>query len=85
MPQRSTLQCYLKVIAMREGDQRIVGMHLIGPNSGDILQGYAAAMKSGMTMTILKNTTRIFPTVAEEFIKLWIIKRSEIDPHFQLE
>jgi thioredoxin/glutathione reductase (selenoprotein) len=80
VPQKSVRYCYLKAIALLEGDQRIVGMHFIGPVAGEIIQGFAAALKSGITMKILKNTVGIHPTVAEEFTRLLITKRSGLDP-----
>ena len=80
IPQRSVRYCYLKAVALREGDQRVIGLHFVGPNAGEIIQGFAAALKSGMTMKILKNTVGIHPTVAEEFTRLLITKRSGLDP-----
>lgn len=80
VPQRSVRYCYLKAVALREGDQRVIGMHFVGPAAGEIIQGFAAAVKSGLTMKILKNTVGIHPTVAEEFTRLLITKRSGLDP-----
>lgn len=80
IPQRNVRYCYLKAVALREGDQKILGMHFIGPAAGEIIQGFAAALKSGITMKILKNTVGIHPTVAEEFTRLLITKRSGLDP-----
>ncbi|KAG5684208.1 hypothetical protein PVAND_013447 [Polypedilum vanderplanki] len=80
VPQRSVRYCYLKAVALREGDQKILGMHFLGPAAGEIIQGFAAALKSGITMKILKNTVGIHPTVAEEFTRLLITKRSGVDP-----
>jgi thioredoxin reductase (NADPH) len=80
VPQRSVRYCYLKAVAMRENDQKILGMHFLGPVAGEIIQGFAAALKSGITMNILKNTVGIHPTVAEEFTRLLITKRSGLDP-----
>lgn len=45
IPQKDVSNCYLKVIAFRNGDQRILGMHFIGPNAGEVIQGFAAAIK----------------------------------------
>jgi thioredoxin reductase (NADPH) len=80
IPQRSVRYCYLKAVALREGDQKVVGLHFVGPNAGEIIQGFAAALKCGLTMKILKNTVGIHPTVAEEFTRLLITKRSGLDP-----
>jgi pyruvate/2-oxoglutarate dehydrogenase complex dihydrolipoamide dehydrogenase (E3) component len=80
VPQRSVRYCYLKAVALREGDQKILGMHFLGPVAGEIIQGFAAALKAGITIKILKNTVGIHPTVAEEFNRLLITKRSGLDP-----
>lgn len=45
IPQRSIAHCYLKVVAQREGDQKVVGLHFIGPQAGEVIQGFAAAIK----------------------------------------
>jgi thioredoxin reductase (NADPH) len=80
VPQRSVRYCYLKAVALREGDQRVLGLHFVGPAAGEVIQGFACAVKSGLTMKILKNTVGIHPTVAEEFTRLLITKRSGLDP-----
>uniref|UniRef100_U5EQ42 thioredoxin-disulfide reductase (NADPH) n=1 Tax=Corethrella appendiculata TaxID=1370023 RepID=U5EQ42_9DIPT len=80
VPQRSVRHCYLKTVALRDGDQKVLGLHFLGPVAGEIIQGFAAALKSGLTMKILKNTVGIHPTVAEEFTRLLITKRSGLDP-----
>ena len=45
VPQKDNSRCYLKVVAMREGDQKVLGMHFIGPGAGEVIQGFAAAIK----------------------------------------
>lgn len=45
IPQKPVVHCYLKVVALLEGDQKIIGMHFIGPQAGEVIQGYAAAIK----------------------------------------
>ncbi|XP_058064115.1 thioredoxin reductase 1, mitochondrial-like isoform X1 [Anopheles bellator] len=80
VPQRSVRYCYLKAVALREGDQRVLGLHFLGPAAGEVIQGFAAALKCGLTMKILRNTVGIHPTVAEEFTRLAITKSSGLDP-----
>lgn len=81
VPQKSILHCYLKAVALRSGEQKILGMHFIGPQAGEVIQGFSAAMNSGITMKILMNTVGIHPTIAEEFTRLNITKRSGKDPN----
>lgn len=45
IPQKSVRNCYLKAVALREGDQRVLGLHYVGPVAGEVIQGFAAALK----------------------------------------
>ena len=40
--------CYSKVICMHEAPRKVLGVHILGPNSGDIIQGIALSMKLGV-------------------------------------
>lgn len=42
-----------------------MGFHLLGPNAGEITQGFAAAMKCGLTKQLLDDTIGIHPTCGE--------------------
>ncbi|KAK3599073.1 hypothetical protein CHS0354_024400 [Potamilus streckersoni] len=80
VPGRDASQCYIKLVCHRESNSRILGLHITSPNAGEILQGFAVAIKCGATWEHLKNTVGIHPTCAEEVVKLQITKRSGIDP-----
>ncbi|KAH1017674.1 hypothetical protein HUJ05_008282 [Dendroctonus ponderosae] len=80
LTQRSIEHCYLKVVALREGAGKILGMHFLGPNAGEVVQGFVTAMRCGLTVESLLNTVGIHITNAEEFIKLDVTKRSGLDP-----
>ncbi|XP_054271321.1 thioredoxin reductase 1, mitochondrial-like isoform X2 [Macrosteles quadrilineatus] len=80
IPQKNVKHCYLKAICERRGDQKIVGLHFLGPAAGEVMQGYAAALKAGITFKQLEGTIGIHPTVSEEFTRLVITKRSGLDP-----
>lgn len=45
VPQKDVSHCYVKVVALRSDDQRVLGMHFVGPNAGEVIQGFSAAMK----------------------------------------
>lgn len=49
-------------------EQRVVGIHLIGPACDEILQGFAVAMKMGACKADFDNTVAIHPTSAEELV-----------------
>ncbi|XP_022188668.2 thioredoxin reductase 1, mitochondrial isoform X2 [Nilaparvata lugens] len=80
IPQRDPKHCYVKVIALREAPHTVLGLHFVGWNAGEVIQGFAAAVKCGMTMEQLQNTVGIHPTLAEELTRIWITKRSGLDP-----
>lgn len=81
IPQRNIRNCYLKAVAHLEAPQKILGLHFVGPVAGEVIQGFAAAVKCGITMEQLINTVGIHPTVAEEFTRLNVTKRSGKDPN----
>ncbi|XP_011671183.2 thioredoxin reductase 2, mitochondrial [Strongylocentrotus purpuratus] len=39
VPNKPAEQCYIKAICLRDGDQRILGLHITGPGAGEIMQG----------------------------------------------
>ncbi|KAG8597326.1 hypothetical protein GDO81_002249 [Engystomops pustulosus] len=78
--QRDSSQCYIKMICLRGLHQRIVGLHFIGPNAGEVIQGFALGIKCGATYPQLMSTVGIHPTCAEEVTKLHITQRSGLDP-----
>lgn len=49
---------------------RVVGLHMVGPDAGEIVQGFAVAIKCGATKAQLDATVGIHPTSAEEFVTL---------------
>ncbi|KAA0163334.1 hypothetical protein FNF28_04254 [Cafeteria roenbergensis] len=57
-------------------DDRVVGLHYLGPNAGEVTQGFAAAMRMGLTFTALRDTVGIHPTVAEELTSLEVSRSS---------
>ena len=52
-----------------DGDnERIVGMHMIGPDAPEIMQAAAVAVKAGLTKADFDATVAIHPTMAEEMV-----------------
>lgn len=49
-------------------EEKVVGIHMIGYGSDEILQGFAAAMSAGATKAHLDQTLAIHPTAAEELV-----------------
>ena len=49
-------------------ERRVVGIHLLGEAADEILQGFAVALKRGLTLDDLHDTVAIHPTSAEEVV-----------------
>src|SRR5690349_9046030 len=62
--------CYAKVICNKKDNERIVGIHFLGPHAGEVIQGFALAMTCKATKEDLERTVGIHPTVAEELVLL---------------
>ena len=45
-------------------------MHMVGPEAGEIIQGFAVAIRAGATKAIFDSTIGIHPTAAEEFVTM---------------
>ncbi len=49
-------------------DEQVVGIHLLGESADEILQGFAVAVKAGVTRRQMEDTVAIHPTSAEEVV-----------------
>ncbi|MGR4895855.1 glutathione-disulfide reductase [Stenotrophomonas sp. LARHCG68] len=49
-------------------DEKVVGIHLLGEGADEILQGFAVAVKAGVTRRQMEDTVAIHPTSAEEVV-----------------
>ncbi|KAK7813726.1 hypothetical protein U0070_001432 [Myodes glareolus] len=76
VPSRDNNKCYAKIICNLKDNERVVGFHVLGPNAGEVTQGFAAALKCGMTKQQLDSTIGIHPVCAEIFTTLSVTKRS---------
>jgi glutathione reductase (NADPH) len=62
-------QSVMKLIVDRATD-KVVGLHVLGPDAGEIVQGFAVAIKCGATKAQFDSTIGIHPTSAEELVTL---------------
>jgi len=60
----------LMKLVVQDATDRVVGLHMVGPDAGEIVQGFAVAMKAGATKAIFDDTIGIHPTAAEEFVTM---------------
>lgn len=59
----------MKIIVDKKTD-RVVGVHMVGAEAGEIIQGIAIALKAGATKAVFDSTVGIHPTTAEEFVTM---------------
>jgi len=50
--------------------EKVVGCHIIGPGSDEMLQGFAVAMRMGATKKDFDDTVAIHPTSSEELVTM---------------
>jgi len=50
--------------------ERVVGIHMIGPDAPEILQAAAVAVKAGLTKQAFDDTVALHPSMAEELVLL---------------
>ena len=59
----------MKLVVERASD-KVVGVHMVGENAAEIVQGLAVALKAGATKRDFDRTLGIHPTSAEEFVTM---------------
>jgi len=60
---------FMKIVVDDASDV-VLGMHMVGPDAGEIIQGFAVAMTCGATKAQLDATIGIHPTAAEELVTM---------------
>jgi len=68
--------CFCKLVLDLKNNARVIGFHYLGPNAGEVTQGFAIAMKLGATKYDFDNCVGIHPTNAENLTTLDISKGS---------
>lgn len=59
----------MKLICTAEHEhERVLGMHVLGPGADEMLQGFAVAMRQGLSLRDLRSAVAIHPTSAEEWL-----------------
>ena len=60
----------LMKLVVDDANDRVVGLHMVGADAGETIQGFAVAMKAGATKATFDATLGIHPTAAEEFVTM---------------
>jgi len=73
-PMRNTisgnpLRDFMKIIVDADTD-KLVGMHMVGATAAEIMQGFAVAVKHGITKSQLDEVVGIHPSSAEELVTM---------------
>ena len=71
----NTERTLTKLIVDAQTD-RVLGLHMVGADAGEIVQGFAVALKCGATKAQFDATIGIHPTSAEEFVTLRQVSRT---------
>lgn len=66
---QSDEETFMKLVVEKTTD-RVVGVHMLGPDAGEIIQGMSIAMKAEATKSQFDATIGIHPTAAEEFVTM---------------
>jgi len=62
--------CYAKLVCNKSDANRIVGFHYLGPNAGEVTQGYSGMLRLKATKSDFDDMVGIHPTTAEQFTTL---------------
>ena len=78
-PMRNTIsgaeaRTFMKLVVAADSDV-VVGCHMVGPDSAEILQGMGVAVKMGITKDELDAVVGIHPSAAEEFVTMRTVTR----------
>ena len=70
----STERTLMKIV-VDDASDRVLGMHMVGSDAGEVVQGFAVALQAGVTKAQLDRTVGIHPTAAEEFVTMREVSR----------
>jgi glutathione reductase (NADPH) len=65
----NTERTLMKLVVDAQTD-RVVGLHMVGADAGETIQGFAVALRAGATKAVFDGTIGIHPTAAEEFVTM---------------
>ena len=70
--------CYVKIVCKKDENEKVIGLHFLGPNAGEVVQGFSVAINMGATKEDLDATVGIHPTVAEEVLDIRLTTSEEL-------
>ncbi len=63
------IRTFMKMIVER-ASSKVIGLHMVGDDAPEIIQGFAVAVKAGLTKEAFDQTIGIHPSSAEEFVTM---------------
>lgn len=74
-PMKATLSGRTEKMIMKMvvdgADRRVLGIHILGPDAGELAQVLAVALKAGCTKDDFDRTMAVHPTAAEELVTMY--------------
>ena len=71
------MNCMAKLVCIKSMDEKVIGFHFVGPNAGEVTQGFGLALKLGAKKEDFDDLVGIHPTDAEAFCAM-DVRRSEV-------
>jgi len=68
--------CLSKLVCLKTENEKVLGFHFVGPNAGEMTQGFGLAVKIGATKRDFDEMVGIHPTDAESFAALEVTRSS---------
>lgn len=66
----------LMKLIVDDASDKVVGVHMVGDEAGEIMQGIGIAVRAGLTKADFDLTVGIHPTAAEEFVTMRSVTRT---------
>lgn len=59
------------MVCVKEGSaEKVVGLHLLGPDASEILTGFIVCIRVGVTKENIEKTLGVFPTKAHDILNI---------------
>lgn len=63
------IRTFMKMV-VEKNSQKVLGLHMVGDDAAEIIQGFAVALKAGATKEVFDSTIGVHPSSAEEFVTM---------------
>jgi thioredoxin reductase (NADPH) len=77
--ERVNTDCYIKMVCDKAENEKVIGLHFLGPDAGEVIQSCGVAIKAGATKAHFDDTVGIHPTMAEELCNLVAVKEEGVE------